>query len=59
MGGTSLALDHYDEQEYVDQVVDRARKLIQTDIWDAINFQRLDNWLGCLDNINGLNLKEK
>ena len=52
MGVISLALDHYDEQEYVDQVVDRARKLVQTDIWDAINSQRLEHWLGCLENYN-------
>lgn len=53
MGATiSPALDNYDEQEYVGQVVDRTRKLIQTGIWDAFDSQRLGNWLGCLENYN-------
>lgn len=50
MGATSQVLEQDDEQEYVDQVVDRARKLVQSGIWDAIGAQRLEAWLGCLDN---------
>ena len=50
MSATFNALAQDDEQEYVDQAVDRARKLVQKGIWDAVNIQRLDAWLGCLEN---------
>lgn len=39
-----------DQLDYIDQVYDRARKLVQTQVWDGIKEQRLDNWLGCLKN---------
>lgn len=50
MSTTFPTLDHDDQLEYVDQVVDRATKLVQTGIWDAISLHRLDAWLTCLAN---------
>jgi hypothetical protein len=41
-----------DEADYVDQVIDRARKLIRTGIWEGISESRLDLWLGCLRNFD-------
>lgn len=39
-----------DQLDYIDQVFDRARKLVQTRVWDDIKAQRLEAWLGCLRN---------
>jgi hypothetical protein len=40
-----------DEQlDYIDQVFDRARKLVQTRVWDEIKESRLEGWIGCLQN---------
>lgn len=38
-----------DQTDYVAQVTERARRLIQMDIWD-IPEHRLDTWLGCFSN---------
>lgn len=41
-----------DETDYIDQVVDRSRKLIRTHVWDGIPESRLDDWLGSLRNFD-------
>lgn len=43
-------MDAEDQSDYVEQVVDRSRKLIQTGIWEGIEEDRLANWLGSLRN---------
>lgn len=43
-------VNNEDQLDYIDQVHDRARKLVQTQVWNGIKEQRLDNWLGCLKN---------
>lgn len=39
-----------DQLDYIDQVFDRARKLVQTRVWDEIKEYRLEGWIGCLQN---------
>jgi hypothetical protein len=39
-----------DQLDYIDQVFDRARKLIQARIWDEIKMHRLESWRGCFEN---------
>lgn len=41
-----------DQLDYVNQVFDRAKKLIQARIWDEIKLHRLDLWRGCFENFN-------
>jgi hypothetical protein len=43
---------HYNEDQldYIDQVFDRAKKLIQARIWDEIKVHRLESWRGCFEN---------
>lgn len=41
-----------DMADYIDQVIDRARKLIRARIWEGIKEDRLDAWLGCLRNFD-------
>lgn len=43
-------LNNDDTADYIDQVVDCARKLIRTRIWEGMKEARLDSWLGCLRN---------
>lgn len=38
-----------DEQDYIDQVFDRATKSIQQGIWDVVTLDRLKAWWDCLD----------
>lgn len=40
-----------DQTDYVTQVVERSRRLIQMDIWDIAE-HRLDSWLGCFRNFS-------
>lgn len=39
-----------DQLDYIDQVFDRAKNLVQTGVWGDIKEQRLEAWLGCLRN---------
>lgn len=39
-----------DETDYIDQVLDRCRKLIHSGIWEGIKEERLDGWFGSLRN---------
>jgi hypothetical protein len=39
-----------DQLDYIDQVFDRARKLVQARVWDEIKEHRLEGWIGCLQN---------
>lgn len=43
-------MDAEDQSDYIEQVVDRSKKLIQTGIWEGIEEDRLANWLGSLRN---------
>ncbi|HET7832539.1 MAG TPA: hypothetical protein VFK88_06200 [Gallionella sp.] len=45
-------MTHYseDQLDYIDQVFDRARKLIQARIWDEVKMHRLESWRGCFEN---------
>jgi hypothetical protein len=45
---------HYDEAQldYIDQIFDRAKKLIQAGVWAEIKIHRLDLWRGCFENYN-------
>ncbi|MBR8094983.1 hypothetical protein KDX09_37235 [Burkholderia cenocepacia] len=39
-----------DRLDYIEQVFDRARRLVQTRVWDDIKEHRLEGWIGCLQN---------
>lgn len=39
-----------DELDYINQVMDRCYKLIQSGIWEGVKKERLDGWVGCLSN---------
>lgn len=39
-----------DQLDYIDQVFDRAKKLVRAGIWGDIKEQRLEAWRGCLGN---------
>ena len=39
-----------DEADYIDQVIDRSKRMIRRGIWEGVNEVRLDNWLGSLRN---------
>ncbi len=45
----TLSVDEYD---YIAQIIDRARNLIRTGVWEGIKEHRLDDWLGCLRNFD-------
>ncbi|PIY32652.1 MAG: hypothetical protein COZ08_06660, partial [Bacteroidetes bacterium CG_4_10_14_3_um_filter_42_6] len=39
-----------DQLDYIDQVFDRANKLINARVWGEIKVHRLDTWRGCFKN---------
>lgn len=41
-----------DQQEYIEQVFERVRNLVQSGIWGEIKPQRLNDWIGCFENHN-------
>ncbi|MBI5007878.1 MAG: hypothetical protein HZB95_12245 [Nitrosomonadales bacterium] len=43
-------LNSDDTADYIDQVVDRARKLIHARVWEGMKDVQLDSWMGCLRN---------
>ena len=40
-----------DQQEYIEQVCERARNLVQFGVWSDITLERLEAWLGCFANL--------
>lgn len=47
-----MLLSSDDENDYILQVVERARNLIRIKVWDAVEERRLDTWLGSLRNFD-------
>lgn len=43
-----------DQADYIEQVFDRTRRLIQTGVWEGMKESRLEAWRGCLDNQKAL-----
>lgn len=50
MSNPALYVLDDDKLDYIDQVFDRSRKLIQAEIWQGVKKQRLESWIGCLGN---------